>query len=411
MDATIPVQGGRLRVVGRMGRAGAAVTAAGMAVNALAYVAPLLGARTLSAADLSALATALALSAIASVAGLGLQTAIAVHRSDHGAVPNARSAALRTAAAATTVLLLASPIEVWALDLPFVLPLLVAAGMVAVVVGSRWLGELQGAQRYGALAAGMVVQSVGRYGGVIAGLAVGAGVTGSIALGVVVAWLGLPLLALLTRGGGPTTAAHASPLRLREVFNAGAATLAMLAISYADLIFARSVLPAAQAGHYAVGTVLARGALWAPGVVTVLALPLLARRSRRALLAALACVAACGVFLVLAAALAGGLAMRLAGGPAYAGLGGYAAGFAAVGALYAVAFVFVNDEIAARVRWPAVPLWIAFAFLAIAVHLLRAPTLGQVLALSVITAMLAASATGVLGLRTGQQRVRTGGMP
>ena len=47
----------------------------------------------------------------------------------------------------------------------------------------------------------------------------------------------------------------------------------------------------------------------------------------------------CGLVLVLASTLAGGLAFRLAGGPAYAHLGRYAPLFAAIGALYAVAFV------------------------------------------------------------------------
>src|SRR5687768_3463093 len=70
----------------RVGVAAAIVGLSGVAVNGLAYAVPLLGARLLSPADLGALAAALALGSIGSVAGLGLQTAVAVHRARHGSV-------------------------------------------------------------------------------------------------------------------------------------------------------------------------------------------------------------------------------------------------------------------------------------------------------------------------------------
>ena len=108
----------------------------------------------------------------------------------------------------------------------------------------------------------------------------------------------------------------------------------MLVLSYADLILARQLLPADAAGAYAVGAVLTKGALWAPQVVTVLAVPRLAagtgaaagrgprggrlrRRPRRR------------------DRVAGELAVRLAGGERYAGLAAIAPYFALTGALYA----------------------------------------------------------------------------
>ncbi len=75
----------------RLGAAGAAVTVATVVTNALAYVVPMLGARRLTAADLGALATVLALAAIAAVPGFGLQIAVAAHRARRALVTPAVS--------------------------------------------------------------------------------------------------------------------------------------------------------------------------------------------------------------------------------------------------------------------------------------------------------------------------------
>jgi hypothetical protein len=151
------------------------------------------------------------------------------------------------------------------------------------------------------------------------------------------------------------------------VLTAGTATLAMLVVSYADLLLARRFLPFDASGAYAVGTVLTKGALWAPQVVTVLALPRLAQGNARTLRLALALVGASGLVLTAAAAAGGGLAFRLAGGPDYASLGRYAPVFAATGALYGLVFVLINAQVAAGARWPSGPLWIVTAgFVAVA---------------------------------------------
>jgi O-antigen/teichoic acid export membrane protein len=364
---------------------GAAVAAAGALVNVLGYVVPFFGARRLSAADLSVLATVLGLGAIASVPGLGLQTAVAVRWARNGPVPHlARTTAL-TAGLAGLVLVFASPVAAVTLHMSVVPPLLMAATIVAVVMASRSLGELQGAQRFRSLAAGMVVAGMARYGGVVIGLIAGVGVDGSLAIGALVAWLAVPALAVLV--GRPSHVdSGAGHLRAREIVAAGGATLATLAISYADLVLARGLLPAAESGAYAVGAVLTKGALWAPQVVTVLALPQLAKGRRGALRIAVGLVALCGAGLVLAAGLFGNLAMRLAGGPAYAHLGPYAGRFAAVGALYALVFVFVNAEIAAGVRRPAAPLWFALLGLGVLARFVVPHTVGGILTASLVTA-------------------------
>jgi WD40 repeat protein/O-antigen/teichoic acid export membrane protein len=370
--------------------AAAAIAVAGAAVNALGYVVPFFAARRLTPSDLSMLASVLGVGAVASVAGLGLQTAVAVKCARSAAVPGLGRATAWTAGLALAALTAGSPVIALVLHMPVLVPLLMSVTIGAVVVSSRYLGQLQGGERFRRLALGLVLTALARYGGVIAGLLAGAGVVGSLVIGAVVAWLAVPLLAALTRETRPSHLdGRGRPLRAREIVAAGAATLATLAISYGDLVLSRALLSSSDAGAYAVGAVLTKGALWAPQVVTVLVLPKLAQGSRTALRTALTLVAACGAVLVVTASVAGSLAMRVAGGAAYADVGPYAGRFAAVGALYAVVFVLVNAEIAARVRRPGAVLWLALIGLTITASL--APrTLGGVLAASVGTAAVTA---------------------
>jgi len=353
---------------GRLGAAGAAVAGAAMVTNGLAYLLPMLGARHLAVEELSVLATVLALVAIAGVAGVGLQMAIAVHRARHPGAPTYRVTLITTAVAGGAVVV-ATPLMMIALRLSLTVVTLVAATTVAVVLAARWLGELQGEQRFLRLAWAMGVVALGRYGGMIVALVLGADVVDTLVAGMVTSYLVLPVVAWIARPARPAGADGDSPtgtaMGIRQVASAGTAALAMLAVSYADLIFARQLLSPADSGAYAVGTVLTKGALWAPQVIVVLALPRLAVGDSRVRTVVLAIVAACGAVLVAASALAGGFAFRLVGGEDYANLGEYAPYFAATGALYALVFAAVNAKIAAGARWPSAPLWVGAGVLAV----------------------------------------------
>ncbi|GAA3345137.1 hypothetical protein GCM10020358_51070 [Amorphoplanes nipponensis] len=383
-----------------IGVAGIAVTAAGVLANLLAYVVPVLGARLLTSADLSALATLLAMTAIAGVASTGLQIAVAVHRARYGPSPATRSAVL-TVAVTAGALLVALPLAVLVLRLPAMATVLAGVSTVGVVAAGRWLGEMQGDQRFLPLAAGLAVLAGGRYGGVVAGLALGAGLTGALLIGAATAILVLPVLHVLARR--PGVVAGGSPLAARSVLTAGGATLAMLVVSYADLLLARRFLPFDASGAYAVGTVLTKGALWAPQVVTVLALPRLAQGNTRTLRLALILVGASGLALTAAAAAGGGLAFRLAGGPDYAGLGRYAPVFAATGALYGVVFVLINAQVAAHAPWPSAPLWMVTAVFVAAAWLVLPHTLPGIAFGALGAAALALAVSAVLvGRRMGR---------
>ncbi|MCM0674919.1 polysaccharide biosynthesis protein [Micromonospora phytophila] len=381
----------------RLGTAGVAVTIAATLTNGLAYLVPVLAARQLDAAELSALATALGLVAIASVPGLGLQLAVAVHHARHGRTATGR-ATLVTAAISGGALVAATPLLTASLHLPVETPALLAVTTAAVVLSSRRLGELQGGQRFLRLAVGMALLAAGRYGGVVAGLLLGAGLTGSLLLGALTAAL-VPLVLARLAGPSAPTPSTAPPLSAGQVVVGCGATLAMLVVSYADLLLARQLLPPAESGAYAVGTVLTKGALWAPQVVTVLALPRLARGDRRSRTVALAVTGGSGLLLVLASALAGGLAFRLAGGPDYAHLGAHAPLFAAVGALYAVVFVLLNAQVAAGARWPAAPLWAATVGLVVVAVAVAPRTVTGLLWSALGTAVVAAVAMAAVALR------------
>lgn len=379
----------------RIGAVGAAVAVAGALTNALGYLVPVLGARQLSAADLGALATVLAIAAIAGVPGLGLQIAVAVHRARRPDAATGRIPWVTAAVCAGAVVAL-TPVVSAMLDLPVVVTLLLAAYTGAVVIAGRWLGELQGDERFLRLALGMAVLAVGRYGGLISGLLLGAGLTGSVLAGTAAALLIPPALALLTRS--EPAPADGGGITARQVITACSATLAMLVLSYADLILARHLLSPAASGAYAVGTVLTKGAIWAPQVVWVMALPRLAQGSRRTLVIAVALVAASGALLVAASAVAGGLAFGLAGGPDYVELGRYAPVFALTGALYALVFVVVNAQVAAGARWPSASLWIACLALVVVAEWVVPHTFRAIMWCAVATAA-AALALSTLALR------------
>ncbi|MFC7534504.1 polysaccharide biosynthesis protein [Actinoplanes sp. GCM10030250] len=380
----------------RIGLAGAAVALASAVTSAFGYVVPVLGARTLSAADLGALATVLAIVAIASVPGMGLQIAVAVQRAKNPG-STARHVGWITAAVCAGLVALLTPLAGPAFDLPPTVMLLLAVYTGAIVVAGRWLGQLQGDERFMRLALGMAVLAAGRYGGLVAGLLLGAGLTGSVLIGTVVSLVIPAVLTVVARV--PGTVPGDRGVSPKQVITACSATLAMLVVSYADLLLARALLTADVSGAYAVGTVLTKGAMWAPQVVTVLALPRLAQGSKRALTVSIGLVAGSGTLLILASALAGGLAFRFAGGEDYVDLGRYAPVFALTGALYALVFVLVNAQVAAGAKWPSAPLWVSTAVLVVAAWLVP-HTFAAIMWCAAGTATLALATTAYATVRS-----------
>ncbi|HCT77327.1 MAG TPA: polysaccharide biosynthesis protein [Micromonosporaceae bacterium] len=375
---------------GQLGKAGAAVSVAAALANLLSYLVPLLGARTLDAENLGAIATVMAILAIASVPGMGLQMAIAVAHARHGGVPRLNRLIGLATATAVVPLLLLTPLLANALRLPWQAIPLTAAITGLVVAGSGWLGVLQGGMRFSALAVGIALLGVARCGGIVVGLLLRLDLLGQLMVGVVVAALAIAGVRLLL----PATQATATPIPglARAIWAAGSATLVLFILSYADLIAARHLLPAAASAEYAVLSVLTKGAIWAPQVISIVALPYFAREVRRTRWIAALGVIGVGAVLVTATVLFGQLALQLAGGPAYLHLAGFAPAFAAMGALYALVFVLTNAQVASGAKAPSAPLWAAAAAFGIVVLSLGQPSVKNIVTCAVVTAALSATA-------------------
>ncbi len=376
--------------MGALGRAGAAVSVASAVANLLGYLVPLLAARTMEAADVGAVASIMAILSIVAVPGLGLQIAIAVAVAKHGAVD--RIGRLTTVVAALTVLPLLplTPVLASALSLPWQAVPLTALIAGLVIVGFGRIGVLQGNLKFGGVAVGLALIGLARTGGIIIGLIAGMSLTNMLLLGVVIAALAIAPLLRLTAPSAPT------PGLIRAVWAATSATLAFFLLSYADLIAARYLLTGQASGEYAVLSVLTKGAIWAPQMFAIVALPFFARNVRGSRLLAGGGVAAVGGILVVASVLFGPLALRLAGGPAYEHLAGYAPWFAAIGSVYALVLVLTNSQLASGATAPAAPLWVGFIAFVAGVLFVAPATITGIVSTALIVATLVLAATMVL---------------
>lgn len=383
------------RGTGQLGKAGAAVSIAAAGANLLAYLVPLVGARTLDAENLGAIATMMAILAISSVPGMGLQIAVAVSVARHGTVDRLDRLILVTVAATVVPMLALIPVLCAALRLPWPALVLATAINALVIVASGRLGVLQGEMRFLRLSAGLVLLALIRCGGIIVGLVIGLPLTATLLIGVSVGLAAVAAVLWLTTPSTASAGRRGERDLLRGVWTAGSATLVLLLLSNADLIAARHLLPAAEAADYAVLSVLTKGAIWAPQTIGILALPYIARGVRNTSWIAATAVAGVGVLLVSASVLFGWLALQLAGGPAYTRLSGFAAAFAAVGALYALVFVLTNAQVATGARTPSAPLWVAVAGFAAVVLTMAQPTIESIVTCAIVTA--AASATALTG--------------
>jgi hypothetical protein len=372
-----------------LGRGGAAVTVAAALSNLLGYLVPLLGARTLQPDSLGAIAAVMAILAIAGVPGVGLQIAVAMAQSRQGGVPRLGRLTASTAAAAAFALTALTPVLASALRLPWPVVPLTATIAALVIAGNGRLGVLQGEMRFPRLALGMSLQAVARCGGIIAGLLLHLDLVGIVGLGAAVAVVATGGIYLLA----PAVSVAIGQTPWRDTWAASSATLAFFVVSYADLIAARHLLPGSGSAEYAVLSVLTKGAIWAPSVITTLAVPFFARDVRRSRSIAAAAVLGVGAVLVLATVLFGGLAVRLAGGPAYAHLAPYAPAFATAGSLWALVYLLTNAQVAGGAKAPAAPLWVAAGLFAVVVLNLPHPSVG-----GIVTCAIAAALVSVLTL-------------
>lgn len=351
-------------------RAGLVVAPAMALANGLNYAFNLVMLRLLEPAAYGALGALLALILIGTVPGLAVQAVVARHTAlradDRAAVAELWSRTLVATAWLSAALGLlvaaAAPLLVAFLHLGSLGPALwLAANVLPLPLVSALQGMLQGVQRFGALAATLLLNAAARLAvGVVLVLA-GHGVNGALAASVAGSGLAMLLpLALLRPVLGEAPAARRRSWRAAaggaigaETGAAALAFLGLLLLTNVDLLLARHYLAPRASGLYAAGSVVAKIAYWAPQFVATIVFPRLATggAARRRLLArAAAVVAGLGAALLLVVAAAPGLAVALPFGDGYRGVGPDLPLFAALGTALALAQLLLFSGIAAGDR-------------------------------------------------------------
>jgi O-antigen/teichoic acid export membrane protein len=236
--------------------------------------------------------------------------------------------------------------------------LLLAVSLAPITLIGLCYGILQGTERFSLMARVIALEAVCRIGGTLLGLAVfrtPTGALGGTAIGATVVasvgWLvcGRPK-------PGPRGQGHVT-----EVLHAVQALLALVLLVNLDLVLARHSLPPQQAGEYAVGSAVTKGAYWLPYAVAIVALPKLADETarRRVVPVALAVCAAIDAVLVVICVVLGPTVVALVGGSAYAASGIPVWPFAVVGSLLSLVQILLYSRIAGADRLSTLLTWLA----------------------------------------------------
>jgi O-antigen/teichoic acid export membrane protein len=362
---------------------GSGVIAVGMGVmNLGTYGFTILAARLLGPSEYGALAAVMGLLLVVNVLSLGLQATGARRVAASPAeLPHIereiRSAGLRSAVALGVLCLAFTPLisSVLRLDSWATAALLAVSAVPLTVMGAQ-AGILQGERRWLPLALIYLAVGLGRI--VFGGLALlvephslGAmvGVTLGACAPAVVGWLALrhPARTHERRPPGVAVPAWTRGSLLKEVGHNSHALLAFFALSNADVVIARSILPDHLSGLYAGGLILAKAVLFLPQFVVVVAFPAMsaagARRSTH--LRGLALVLGIGVIATAASWALSAWAVLFVGGQAYRDLQPIIWGFAAVGTLLAMVQLMVYSVVARQRQRSVLLVWGALLVLVV----------------------------------------------
>lgn len=348
---------------GLVGSASAVAVGTGVA-NVLAYGLTVVGARTLGPGEFGAFSALLALVIVGNVAALAVQatTARAVVRD--AATPTAVRSGLTLAAAVTVLLVAASPLLAAVMNLPTPVAAVAAAVAVgAVTATAPALGIVQGAERFRLLAVMIAAQAALRVGGGIVGILVGRSSAAALA-GIAAGFVAAAVLCWVI--ARPPVTARGAVDRLSgltaTVVN-GSMLLGFVVLTNVDVVVARHVLSEHDSGLYAAGAIFTKIAFWLPQFVPLLAFPALADPARRrgAINLGVAAVAGSGLILVTATWLFADPAVAVVAGDEYADLTPWVPAFAALGALYALAYLLVYAQLAQGDRWTIAVVWTVLA--------------------------------------------------
>jgi O-antigen/teichoic acid export membrane protein len=362
---TSPVSDSRLRGPG-------AIAVAMAVMNVSAYGFTIIAARVLGPKSYGALASLLATLLVIGVLQLSLQATAARRISadpEHVAQIEKTVLAVtyRASLAIGLVLLVLTPLvnRVLKLDSLATAALVAVAAVPLTMMGGQ-AGVLQGERRWWPLAIMYVASGVPR---LVIGTALilwhpneTAAMLG-VALGavppVILGWWALRR----KRVPGVTSEKHGLRLVLREALHNSQALLAFFALSNADVVVARNVLPEHDAGLYAGGLILAKAVLFLPQFVIVVAFPSMsaADERRRALTRSLLLVGGLGVCATLGALVLKDLALVFVGGDEYSEIVSKLWVFAILGTALSMLQLLVYSVLARQGRRPVYLVWAAFA--------------------------------------------------
>jgi O-antigen/teichoic acid export membrane protein len=383
----------------------AGFVAAAMAVaNVFGYLLNLVASRSLGPTAFGALGALLGLVLIGNVVALGLQTVTARVLADDPAAGSSDAGPLYRLAGVCALGLgvlaaLAAPVLVRVLHLDDPWPVwLLPLVLVSLTVTGGQLGLLQGREHFRALSVLYVLASAGKVGGGLVGVAVGGTVTATMLGTAVGSALSVAAGHLLVRsivspaGGRRVDRTHA-----RELAWAAYALLGFFSLTNVDVLLARYYLTGKEAGLYAIGAVVAKGAFWLPGFVAVVALPALSDRTRRrrAAVLSISAVTASGVAVTAACAVLGGTVVALVGGDAYRELSGEVWLFAAAGSLFALAQLLLYSRLATTDRRAVAAVWSALGLLVVPVVAGRNGSVTDIV-VAVLTAAVVLVAVGAV---------------
>lgn len=341
-------------------KAGAVVGIATAAVNVLGFVLTIALGRLLTTGDFGAAVALLGVAIVGQVPALALQAVVARHVATAARPGQARALTIHSALVAMLVGLVSGlatfPLaSLLHLGSPWPMAW-VAVALVPTTLIFAIQGLLQGEERFTALAGLLLVVSVTRVGGGLAGATFGpSGVFAGIAAGGVVALAVALLMVWRELGAAPQPDADAVSERrafYSELGTAVAGMGALLALTNVDVILARHYLSRHDSGLYAAGAVASKIAFWFPQAVAVVVFPRLADPVQRdALLArAAAVVLGLGIVTSAATALLGPWLLGLLIGAQYRTLGVTLGLFAAFGAAGTLVQLALYSGIATRDR-------------------------------------------------------------
>ncbi len=342
-------------------RAGVAVAVAMTVMNLGTYGYTMVAARLLGPRTYGEFTALMSTLLVLGVAQLGLQATAARRLAadpEHLAAVR-RSTRAVTLTAATLIgigSLLAAPLLASALHLHSLLAAaLVAPAAFAMTLMGGQAGILQGERRWNALAVVYLSNGLPR-------LAIGTALllwqtnATTAMLAVCLSQFVPVVVGAVALGERPAMRPQAGAPGRREVavesLHASATLLTFFVLSSIDILIARNRLDAHDAGLYAAGLIVVKAVLFLPQFVMVVAFPTMSRpeQHRRAVQLSLALVAGLGLACVAGTLVLPGLAMIVAGGPAYEAIRGSLWQFALLGTTLSVLQLLVYSVLAQRSR-------------------------------------------------------------